>query len=66
MSQENVEVVRAMMAAFLRGDYDSAMNALDRGVVGDFTHMPDGGETGPLPSLGRERQRVAFDSTCPG
>ena len=42
MSQENVELVEAMFAAFLRGDYEAAMVAFDPSVVGDFTHMPDG------------------------
>ena len=42
MSQESVELVQAMFAAFLRGDYEAAIVAFDPGVVGDFTHMPDG------------------------
>jgi ketosteroid isomerase-like protein len=42
MRQANVEVVETMFAAFLRGDYEAAIDAFDPSVVGDFTHMPDG------------------------
>src|SRR5438093_7039972 len=42
MRHENVAVVEAMFVAFLRGDYEAAIDAFDPSVVGDFTHMPDG------------------------
>jgi ketosteroid isomerase-like protein len=37
-----MEVVREMLAAFGRGDYEVALGAFDPEVQGDFTHMPDG------------------------
>jgi ketosteroid isomerase-like protein len=52
MSQENVEIVRKMMTAFIDGDYERALLAFDSEVEGDFTHMPDGRMT-----LGREELR---------
>jgi len=42
MSEENVEAVRAMMVAFLDGDYERSLLAFDPEVEGDFTHMPKG------------------------
>jgi len=42
MSEENVEAVRAMMVAFLDGDYERSLLAFDPEVEGDFTHMPEG------------------------
>jgi ketosteroid isomerase-like protein len=57
MSQENVEVVQAMFAAFLRGDYPTAIDAYDPSVVGDFTHMPDGQMTRGRDELWKEVAR---------
>src|SRR3954447_12332849 len=42
MSQENLEVVRRMYAAFDRGDGDSALAAFDADVVIDASHRVDG------------------------
>jgi ketosteroid isomerase-like protein len=57
MSQENVELVQAMMAAFLRDDYEAAIAAFDPAVVGDFTHMPDGQMTEGRDQLWKEVAR---------
>jgi ketosteroid isomerase-like protein len=57
MSQEDVEVVQAMFAAFLRGDYQTAIDAFDPAVVGDFTHMPDGQVTRGRDELWKEAAR---------
>jgi ketosteroid isomerase-like protein len=37
-----MEVVREMLAAFGRGDYEAALGAFDPHVQADFTHMPEG------------------------
>ena len=42
MSQENVEVVRAMTEAFLRGDVEGALAAYDPDVEWDGRNLPDG------------------------
>ena len=42
MSEQSIEVVRAMMTAFVAGDFEGALAAFDPEVEGDFTHMPDG------------------------
>ena len=42
MSQENVEVVRAMWDAFLRGDAERALAAFHPDVVWDGRNLPDG------------------------
>jgi ketosteroid isomerase-like protein len=57
MSQENVELIQAMMAAFLRDDYEVAVAAFDPSVVGDFTHMPDGQMTEGRDELWKEVAR---------
>jgi ketosteroid isomerase-like protein len=57
MSQENVEVVRAMMVAFLNGDYERSLLAFDPEVEGDFTHMPEGRMTRGQEELRREVAR---------
>jgi ketosteroid isomerase-like protein len=63
MSKENVEVVRAMMAAFLEGDYERSLLTFDPEVEGDFTHMPDGRMTRGRDELRREivRWRGTWD-----
>jgi ketosteroid isomerase-like protein len=43
MSQENVEVVKGVVEAAMRRDWDAAMAAYDEGVVLDQTRLPDGG-----------------------
>src|SRR5919106_1537949 len=43
MSQENVELVKAMITAAQRGDWDAAMEAFDPNVELDQSRMPDGG-----------------------
>jgi ketosteroid isomerase-like protein len=43
MSQENVELVRRMIEAAQRGDWQAALSGYDPGVVLDQTRMPDGG-----------------------
>ena len=52
MSEENVEVVRRMYAAFYRGDGESALAAFDRDVVLDASHRVDG-------RIGRGREEMA-------
>ena len=43
MSRENVEVVRAMWAAYARGDAEAALGAYSEDTVWDDTHYrPDG------------------------
>jgi ketosteroid isomerase-like protein len=42
MSQENVEIVRGCIDAFLRGDYEGSMTALDPKIEYDLSHFPDG------------------------
>lgn len=42
MSEENVEVVRALYAAYNRGDDDTALAAFDPEVEWDARHHPDG------------------------
>jgi ketosteroid isomerase-like protein len=43
VSQENVEVVRRHMAAYLSGDYEAALAAYHPEVVFDATARPEGG-----------------------
>jgi ketosteroid isomerase-like protein len=43
MSQENVEVVRRIVEAAQRGDWDAAMAEYDETVVLDQSRMPGGG-----------------------
>jgi ketosteroid isomerase-like protein len=43
MSQENVEIVRRSFDAFLRGDFDGAMQAFHTDIAYDLTRLsPDG------------------------
>jgi ketosteroid isomerase-like protein len=42
MSQENVEIVRELYAAFARGDATAALDAFDEDVVLDASHRVDG------------------------
>jgi ketosteroid isomerase-like protein len=43
MSQENVEIVRRSFDAFLRGDFDGAMQAFHSDIAYDLTRIsPDG------------------------
>jgi ketosteroid isomerase-like protein len=43
MSQENVEVVRAMWAAYGRGDFEASLGAYTEDTIWDDTHYrPDG------------------------
>ena len=42
MSQENVEIVRAHLEAYLRGDNDAALAAYDPEVVFDVSLRPEG------------------------
>jgi len=37
-----IQIVREMLTAFGRGDYDAAMASFDPELQGDFGHMPDG------------------------
>ena len=43
MSQENVKVVRTIVEAAERGDWEAALSAYDDGVVLDQSRMPGGG-----------------------
>jgi ketosteroid isomerase-like protein len=43
MSHENVEIVRQVREAFMRGDWDTAIAAYDQAVELDMTRMPGGG-----------------------
>jgi ketosteroid isomerase-like protein len=43
MSQENVEVVQALVAASQRGDWEAALDFYDPAVKVDQTRMPGGG-----------------------
>jgi ketosteroid isomerase-like protein len=43
MSQENVEVVRQMVEAARRGDWETAMSFYEETVELDQSRMPDGG-----------------------
>jgi ketosteroid isomerase-like protein len=43
MSEENVEVVRRVVEAAERGDWDAALAHYDQAVVLDMSRMPDGG-----------------------
>ncbi len=43
MSQENVEVVRRIVEAAQRADWEEAMSGYDPAVVLDQSRMPDGG-----------------------
>ena len=60
MSEENVELIREMMAAFVAGDYERALAAFDPEVEGDFTHMADGRMAIGREELGREVARWAL------
>jgi uncharacterized protein len=42
MSQENVQVVRAMWEAFLKNDLQAALSSYDPDVEWDGTNLPDG------------------------
>ncbi len=42
MSRENVEVVRRMLDAFLRGDVETALASIDPQIEWDGTNLPDG------------------------
>ncbi len=42
MSQENVEVVRKMLDAFLANDVQTALSSFDPDVEWDGTNLPDG------------------------
>ena len=57
MSQENVEIVRANIDAFNRGDYDEALAVLDQDVE---WHVPDvAALDAPASGMVRGRERVA-------
>jgi ketosteroid isomerase-like protein len=57
MSQENVEIVRANIEAFNRGDYEEALAVLDQDVE---WHVPDvAGLDAPASGMVRGRERVA-------
>jgi ketosteroid isomerase-like protein len=43
MSQENVEIVRRIIEAAQRGDWDAAMRDYDQAVILDQRRMPGGG-----------------------
>jgi ketosteroid isomerase-like protein len=43
LSQENVEIVRRIVEAAQRGDWDAAIAEYDEAVVLDQRRMPDGG-----------------------
>jgi uncharacterized protein len=43
VSQENVDLVRASWEAFVRGDFEAALEPLSPDVKFDFTNLPDGG-----------------------
>jgi len=60
MSEENVELIREMMAAFVAGDNERALAAFDSEVEGDFTHMADGRMTSGREELAREVARWAL------
>jgi ketosteroid isomerase-like protein len=40
--REPERIVREMLEAFRRGDYETALSAYDPDVEGDFTHLADG------------------------
>jgi uncharacterized protein len=42
MSQENVEIVRHHIEAYLRGDYEAALAVFDRDVEYDVSMRPEG------------------------
>jgi ketosteroid isomerase-like protein len=42
MSRENVEIVKRVREAFMRGDWDTAIAAYDQAVELDMTRMPGG------------------------
>lgn len=42
MSRHNVEIVRECIESFQRGDYATAMEALDPEIEYELTHFPDG------------------------
>jgi ketosteroid isomerase-like protein len=42
MSRQNVEIVRGCIESFQRGDYATAMEALDPEIEYELTHFPDG------------------------
>jgi ketosteroid isomerase-like protein len=57
MSQENVEIVRANIDAFNRGDYEAALAVLDQDVE---WHVPDvAALDAPASGMVRGRERVA-------
>jgi ketosteroid isomerase-like protein len=43
MSEENVEIVRRMLEAYMSGDNEAALAAFDPAVAFDWTVRPDGG-----------------------
>jgi ketosteroid isomerase-like protein len=43
MSEENVEIVRRHMGAYLAGDYETALATYDPEVIFDATARPEGG-----------------------
>jgi hypothetical protein len=43
MSQENVEIVRGIIEAARRGDWETAIREYDPDVILDQTRMPGGG-----------------------
>jgi hypothetical protein len=50
MSQENVEIVQALVAASQRGDWEAALDNYDPAVELDESRMLDGGLTEAYPS----------------
>jgi len=42
MSRQNVEIVRECIESFQRGDYATALEALDPEIEYELTHFPDG------------------------
>jgi ketosteroid isomerase-like protein len=57
MSERNKELIREMLDAFVRGEYEAALEAFDPEVEGDFTHMPDGQMTRGREDLRKEVAR---------
>jgi hypothetical protein len=52
MSEENIEIVKAMYEAFYAGDFDGALAYFDRAVIFDASVRVDGG-------IGNGREELA-------
>jgi hypothetical protein len=48
MSQENVEIVRGIIEAARRGDWETAIGEYDPDVILDQTRMPGGASTADI------------------